>query len=117
MVLRSIPVTRSIWRWLVLDSSRVDIVVCRCGFKTFNPVSLKSEGVKVTSCLVLTEAVKQRCLAHRHAALRVGEFEVATSGGIWVAIRGQHTKIAMPVGARWWIQGCNAINLLQRREV
>jgi len=43
--------------------------------------------VKVTSCLVLTEAVKQPGLASHHAALRVGEFEVATSGGIWVAIR------------------------------
>jgi len=43
--------------------------------------------VKVTSCLVLTEAVKQPGLACRHAALKVGEFEVATSGGIWVAIR------------------------------
>jgi hypothetical protein len=65
----------------------VAIVVCRCGFKTFNPVSLKSEGVKVTSCLVLTEVVKQPGLTSRHAALRVGEFEVAISGGIWVAIR------------------------------
>jgi hypothetical protein len=72
----------------VLVASSVAIVVCRCGFKTFNPVSLKSEGVKVTSRLVLTEAVKQPGLACRHAALRVGEFEVATSGGIWVAIRG-----------------------------
>jgi len=44
--------------------------------------------VKVTSCLLLTEAVKQPGLACHHAALRVGEFEVATSGGIWVAIRG-----------------------------
>jgi hypothetical protein len=52
----------------------VAIVVCRCGFKTFNPVSLKSEGVKVTSCLVLTEVVKQPGLTSRHAALRVGEF-------------------------------------------
>ena len=48
---------------------------------------LISEGVKVTSCLVLTEAAKRPGLARRHAALRVGEFEVATSGGIWVAIR------------------------------
>ena len=87
MVFRSIPVTRSIWRWLVPASSKVNIVVCRCGFKTFNPVSLKSEGVKVTSCLVLTEVVKQPGLTRRHAALRVGEFEVAKSGGIWVAIR------------------------------
>ena len=31
--------------------------------------------------------MKQPGLACRHAALRVGEFEVATSGGIWVAIR------------------------------
>jgi hypothetical protein len=34
------------------------MVVCRCGFKTFNPVSLKSEGVTVTSCQGLTEAMK-----------------------------------------------------------
>lgn len=88
MVFRSIPVTRSIWRWLVLVASSVAIVVCRCGFKTFNPVSLVNEGVKVTSSLVLTEAVKQPGLTSHYAALRVGEFEVATSGGIWVAIRG-----------------------------
>jgi len=68
-------VTRSICRWLVLVASSVAIVVCRCGFKTFNPVSLKSEGVKVTSCLVLTEVVKQPGLTSRHASLRVGEFE------------------------------------------
>ena len=87
MVLRSIPVTRSIWRWLVPASSSVDMVVCRCGFKTFNPVSLESEGMKVTSCLVLTEAAKQPGLSRHFTALRVGEFEVATSGVIWVAIR------------------------------
>jgi hypothetical protein len=58
MVLRSIPVTRSIWRWLLPASSSVAMVVCRCGFKTFNPVSLKSEGVTVTSCQGLTEAAK-----------------------------------------------------------
>jgi hypothetical protein len=46
-----------------------------------------SEGVKVTSCLVLTEAVKQPILNRHLSALRAGEFEVATSGGIWVAIR------------------------------
>ncbi len=48
---------------------------------------LVSEGVKVTSCLVLTEAVKQWGLTRHFTALRVGEFEVATGGGIWVAIR------------------------------
>jgi hypothetical protein len=48
--------------------------------------------VKVTSCLVLTEAVKQPGLACRHAALRVGEFEVAKGGGIWVAVRDVLTR-------------------------
>jgi hypothetical protein len=43
--------------------------------------------VKVTSCRLLTKAMKQRRLARHFTALRVGEFEVATSGGIWVAIR------------------------------
>ena len=43
--------------------------------------------MKVTSCLVLTEAVKKRDLTRHLTALRVGEFEVATGGGIWVAIR------------------------------
>lgn len=72
----------------MLDSSSVVMVVCRCGFKTFNPVSPhKSEGVKVTSCRVLIKAMKQRRLARHLTKLRVEEFEVATSGGIWVAIR------------------------------
>jgi hypothetical protein len=35
IVLRSIPVTRSICRWLASASSKVQMVVCRCGFKTF----------------------------------------------------------------------------------
>ena len=37
IVLRSIPVTRSITRWLAPDASSVPIVVCKCGFKTFTP--------------------------------------------------------------------------------
>jgi hypothetical protein len=36
----------------------------------------------------LTEPAKQQGLARHLAALRVGEFEVAKRGGIWVAIRG-----------------------------
>jgi hypothetical protein len=86
MVLRSIPVTRSIWRWLLPASNSVAIVVCRCGFKTFNPVSLKSEGVTVTSSQGLTEAMKTG-LGRPHSMAGVGEFEVAISGGVWVAIR------------------------------
>jgi hypothetical protein len=37
MVLRSMPVTRSISRWLAPVPSKVQMVVCRCGFKTFTP--------------------------------------------------------------------------------
>lgn len=74
MVLRSIPVTRSIWRWLLPASNSVAIVVCRCGFKTFNPVSLKSEGVTVTSCQGLTEAMKNGVRPPSHQG---------RGGGIW----------------------------------
>jgi hypothetical protein len=62
------------------------MVVCRCGFKTFNPVSLKSEGVTVTSCQVLPNRRKVG-LDHPHRMTGVEEFEVAISGGVWVAIR------------------------------
>jgi len=44
MVLRSSRVTRSVFRWLVPVSSSVNMVVCRCGSKTFNPVSLRARG-------------------------------------------------------------------------
>ena len=70
-------------------SSSVAMVVCRCGFKTFNPVSLKSEGVTVTSCQDLAQATKCTHLNQRHPMAGVGEFEVAISGGVWVAIRGE----------------------------
>jgi len=51
IVLRSIPVNRSISRWLLPARSRVSIVVCMCGFKTFTPgVPLVREGRMVTSC-------------------------------------------------------------------
>ena len=58
----------------------VDSVVCRCGFKTFNPVSPCVRGVKVTSCPQLCGATKRGRSDHRHAAIRVGEFGVARSG-------------------------------------
>jgi hypothetical protein len=50
--------------------------------------------LKVTSCLVLTEARNGGGLTRHLTALRVREFEVATSGGIWVAIRGLTSKFS-----------------------
>jgi hypothetical protein len=44
--------------------------------------------------------VKQPGLACRHAALRVGEFEVATSGGIWVAIRVHSLLVGVHISAQ-----------------
>ena len=46
IVLRSIPVTRSISRWLAPASSKVQTVVCRCGFKTFTPLPSPGEGAQ-----------------------------------------------------------------------
>ena len=40
IVLRSMPVARSISRWLAPASSKVQTVVCKCGFKTFTSVAL-----------------------------------------------------------------------------
>jgi hypothetical protein len=67
----------AVLRWLFVD------VVSRRSIR----FPLVSEGVKVTSCLVLTEAAKQPGLGRQFSSLRVGEFEVATSGEIWVAVR------------------------------
>ena len=61
---------------------------------------LVNEGVKVTSCLVLAEAVKRRGLARHLNPLRVGEFEVAISGGIWVAIRADFVPISIFIFSR-----------------
>jgi hypothetical protein len=78
----------AVLRWLFVD------VVSRRSIR----FPLVSEGVKVTSCLVLTEAAKQPGLTRQLTALRVGEFEVATSGGIWVAIRALTWRIPLGDG-------------------
>jgi uncharacterized membrane protein YeiB len=59
------------------------------------------EGLKVTSCLAPTEAVKRGCLAHRHTTLRVEEFGVATSGGVWVAIGALTLAIFFGIQVPW----------------
>jgi hypothetical protein len=85
----------AVLRWLFVD------VVSRRSIR----FPLVCEGVKVTSCLVPTMAAQQPGLARRHAALRVGEFEVATGGEIWVAIRAfeRHTVSAfVAFGAGLW---------------
>ncbi|MCY1371144.1 hypothetical protein D9M69_582760 [compost metagenome] len=48
---REMPVMRSISRWVAPPLSSVQMVVCRCGFKTFNLGLPRNKGAKVTSCL------------------------------------------------------------------
>jgi len=42
-VWREMPVARSIWRWVDPALSRVQMVVCKCSFKTFTPVVIPSK--------------------------------------------------------------------------
>ena len=37
MVWREMTVARLIWRWMDPAFSKVQMVVCKCSFKTFNP--------------------------------------------------------------------------------
>ena len=60
---------------------------------------IRVKGMQVTSCLVLAEAAKRRESTHRHTPLGVGEFEVATGGGISVAI-GAWRKSVLPMPRR-----------------
>ena len=46
MVWRGMPVARSISRWAAPPLGSVQMVVCRCGFKTFTPCFPRSEGVE-----------------------------------------------------------------------
>lgn len=72
MVLRSILLTHSISWWLLPACSSVDSVVCRCGFKTFNPVFSRVGGVEATSCPDLSNAAKSGRSGYQHAAISVG---------------------------------------------
>ena len=75
-----------------METNRVKTVVCKCGFKTFNPVPL-SRGVKITSCQQPARVENEA----EQPDLRPGqveEFNLAKSGGICPA-NGAHTKCGM----------------------
>ena len=78
IVLRSTPVSLWIWRWLVLRSSNVNTVLCRCGFKTFNsPSPSWLKGTKINVLLDRLPLVSGSAGDHQ-----VGEFQVTIPGGI-----------------------------------
>ena len=91
IVLRSTPVRRSISRCPRPWRSSVSTVIRRCDFKTFNsppPVQIRSS---VTSRRLQTLGADRRPFTSG-----VGEFQVATGGGFWVAARG--------LGAVEWVR-------------
>jgi hypothetical protein len=82
MVLRTMPVMRAISRWRMLRSSSVKTVARWLGFKTFTP--WPSFGEDRTN--VLPTGASGAGVASCPRSTQVEEFEVAISGGIWVAI-------------------------------
>ncbi|MDE2052613.1 MAG: hypothetical protein KGJ72_16515, partial [Gammaproteobacteria bacterium] len=89
MVLRSTPVRRSISRWLRPLRSSISTVIRTCGFKTFNsrpPVKRGSVTSRRSSALGADR---------RPFTSGVGDFQVATDGGIWVTARGDASKVAL----------------------
>jgi hypothetical protein len=82
MVLRSTPVFRQISRWLRPFSRSVFTVVFRFGFKTF--ILLFSHFSKWE--VVRSVAVWNNFEGQVYVTW-VGDFQVATSGGFWVAVR------------------------------
>lgn len=65
------PVTRAISRWLVPASISVIIVVCKYGFKTFNPAPLvRADKVNVPPAL--RRGCETRQLSRDYAPIRRG---------------------------------------------
>ena len=82
IVLRSTPVRRSISRCPRPWRSSVSTVIRRCDFKTFNSPPPVQIGSSVTSRRLQTLGADRRPFTSG-----VGEFQVATGGGFWVAAR------------------------------
>ena len=80
IVLRSIPVLRLISCCETAFCSSVTTVLLCCGVKTFTP-GPPSNGGAIMSC---RRHCGYRRLQHR-AYLLLGDFEVAITGGVWVA--------------------------------
>jgi hypothetical protein len=92
MVLRSTPVRRAISCWLAPCASSVAMVVCKCDFKTFNSSLPEQKGSSVN--VPQQPPAHTDRSAHRWGIFKwpqVGDFQVATGGGVWVAAGGIRT--------------------------
>src|SRR5690606_14545564 len=85
MVWREMPVMRSISRWVAPPLSSVQMVVCRCGFKTFNLGLPRDKGAESNVLPVGPHGAQRTMLnASDHRGLG-GAVWVAISGALWVA--------------------------------
>ncbi|AGU53772.1 alpha/beta hydrolase fold domain-containing protein [Variovorax paradoxus B4] len=76
---------RSISRWVAPPLSSVQMVVCRCGFKTFTPLFPRSEGVEINVLPVGLRGARRTVFNASDHPGQGGAVWVATSGALWVA--------------------------------
>src|SRR5690606_36488893 len=96
MVWREMPVMRSISRWVEPPSSSVQMVVCRCGFKTFNLGLPQDKGAESNVLPVGPHGAQRTMLnASDHRGLG-GAVWVAISGAYWVAAGGPLRPCCFP---------------------
>ena len=76
---------RSISRWVAPPLSSVQMVVCRCGFKTFTPLFPRSEGVEINVLPVGLRGARRTVFNASDHRGQGGAVWVAISGALWVA--------------------------------
>jgi hypothetical protein len=86
MVFRSMPVFRWMSRWLIPFASKVSTVAFKFGFKTF---ILPSPHYWIYQIGGFTFCRRSQQFLLEIQPCWVGDFEVATGGGFWVAIRAE----------------------------
>ena len=105
MVWRDMPVRRSISRWLLPALSSVQMVVCRCGFKTFTSlIPLVSKGREVTSCTSGLRRLTHRCSMGQFTPARWSSL----SGHKWGSLGGHQGVSGLSV-ARACIRICREV--------
>jgi hypothetical protein len=88
MVWREMPVMRSISRWVAPPLSSVQMVVCRCGFKTFTPLFPSFRGVESNVLPVGPRSTRRTGFNASDHRGQGGAVWVAISGALWVAAGG-----------------------------
>ena len=102
MVWRDMPVRRSISRWLLPALSSVQMVVCRCGFKTFTSlIPLVFKGREVTYCSSGLRRLTHRCSMGQFTPARWSSL----SGHKWGSLGGHQGTEEERAAFCVWIAG------------